>query len=99
MLWLRWGWWAAVVAALPAFAQEACLSCHGPDGNSVTAGIPSIGDWIGQGFDDFPNVKRWLATVTARPSWKAVEQDHKNLAGYFSSGTYAKIEGAARTAS
>jgi cytochrome c553 len=23
-------------------AQEVCLSCHGPDGNSVTPGIPSI---------------------------------------------------------
>ena len=24
------------------FSQEACLTCHGPDGNSVTVGIPSI---------------------------------------------------------
>lgn len=24
------------------FSQETCLACHGPDGNSVTAGIPSI---------------------------------------------------------
>ena len=25
-----------------AFSQDACLQCHGPGGNSVTAGIPSI---------------------------------------------------------
>lgn len=25
-----------------AFSQDACLQCHGPDGNSITAGIPSI---------------------------------------------------------
>lgn len=25
-----------------ALAQESCLACHGPDGNSVTPGIPSI---------------------------------------------------------
>jgi cytochrome c553 len=25
-----------------ALSQEACLACHGPDGNSVTPGIPSI---------------------------------------------------------
>ena len=39
------GRWAAVLAALfccCAGAQETCLQCHGPDGNSVTAGIPSI---------------------------------------------------------
>jgi cytochrome c553 len=34
-----------VAAALFSFAvcsQEACKACHGPDGNSVTQGIPSI---------------------------------------------------------
>lgn len=39
------GRWAAVLTALFcsfSAAQEACLQCHGPDGNSVTAGIPSI---------------------------------------------------------
>lgn len=42
-------WAAALLAALfvfpasfPAPAQEVCAACHGPDGNSVTAGIPSI---------------------------------------------------------
>jgi cytochrome c553 len=38
-------WAAALLAAffvLPATAQEACLACHGPDGNSLTPGIPSI---------------------------------------------------------
>lgn len=39
------GRWAGVLTALfscLAFSQEACLQCHGPDGNSVTPGIPSI---------------------------------------------------------
>lgn len=42
---LRAGRWALLLTALsvfPARAQEACLACHGPGGNSVTAGIPSI---------------------------------------------------------
>jgi cytochrome c553 len=43
---LRRGRWAAgLLAALFSFqaaAQESCLACHGPDGNSVTEGIPSI---------------------------------------------------------
>ena len=42
----RKGRWAAglLTAFFSALAvsQEACLQCHGPDGNSVTAGIPSI---------------------------------------------------------
>lgn len=42
----RWeGRWAVVLAAFlvfEAYGQEACLVCHGPDGNSATAGIPSI---------------------------------------------------------
>ena len=46
MLSLRRGRWAAgLLAALLVFhvqGQEACLACHGPDGNSVTQGIPSI---------------------------------------------------------
>ena len=43
---LRKGRWAA--GLLTAFfscsgiSQESCLTCHGPDGNSVTPGIPSI---------------------------------------------------------
>lgn len=42
---VRKGRWAAVLTALfssVALAQESCLACHGPDGNSVTPGIPSI---------------------------------------------------------
>jgi cytochrome c553 len=42
---LRWGRWAFLPAALFSslvFSQEACLACHGADGNSVTPGIPSI---------------------------------------------------------
>lgn len=45
MAWLRAGRWALLLTALsffPARAQEACLACHGPDGNSITPGIPSI---------------------------------------------------------
>ena len=45
MLSLHRGRWAVLLAALFSFAgfsQDACLSCHGPDGNSVTPGIPSI---------------------------------------------------------
>lgn len=45
MFFARRGRWAALLAALfcfPAPAQESCLACHGPDGNSVTPGIPSI---------------------------------------------------------
>jgi glutathione S-transferase len=59
----------------------------------LAVGILSIGDWIGQGFAAYPNVERWLKNLMARPSWKAVEQDHKNLAGYFTQGSYSKIEG------
>lgn len=39
------GRWAGLLAALFSclvFSQETCLTCHGPDGNSVTQGIPSI---------------------------------------------------------
>jgi cytochrome c553 len=42
---LHRGRWAGLLAALFAsfvFSQETCLTCHGPDGNSVTQGIPSI---------------------------------------------------------
>jgi cytochrome c553 len=42
---LREGRWAGLLTALFAssvLSQEPCLACHGPDGNSVTAGIPSI---------------------------------------------------------
>src|SRR5688500_2590535 len=41
----RGRWAGAVLTALlvsEASAQDVCLSCHGPDGNSVTPGIPSI---------------------------------------------------------
>lgn len=33
---------AAAVLALEAAAQDVCTSCHGPGGNSPTAGVPSI---------------------------------------------------------
>jgi cytochrome c553 len=39
------GRWAGLLAALFAswvHSQEPCAACHGPGGNSVTAGIPSI---------------------------------------------------------
>lgn len=46
MLSLRRGRWAAALLtalfASSAIPQESCLACHGPDGNSVTPGIPSI---------------------------------------------------------
>ena len=61
----------------------------------LAAGILPIGDWIGQTFAAFPNVDRWLKNVQSRPSWKAVEKDHKHLAGFFAEGTYSRIEGAA----
>ena len=32
----------AALFAFPVSSQEPCLACHGPDGNSITAGIPSI---------------------------------------------------------
>jgi cytochrome c553 len=42
----RKGRWAAGLLTaffvLPVLSQEACLTCHGPGGNSATAGIPSI---------------------------------------------------------
>jgi len=41
----RGRWAAGLLAALLVFGvqgQEPCLACHGPDGNSVTPGIPSI---------------------------------------------------------
>jgi cytochrome c553 len=39
------GQWAALLTALvfsAATAQEQCAACHGPGGNSVTEGVPSI---------------------------------------------------------
>ncbi|HEX2463523.1 MAG TPA: glutathione S-transferase family protein [Thermoanaerobaculia bacterium] len=66
--------------------------------DSFAASILSIGDWIGQSFSAYPNVDRWLKSMMARPSWKAVDQDHKNMAGFFSSGTYSKIGGTAKAA-
>jgi cytochrome c553 len=42
----RRGRWAAGLLAaffaFPLLSQEVCLACHGPGGNSVTAGTPSI---------------------------------------------------------
>ena len=40
-----WERWALLLAALFAdslFAQSQCGACHGPDGNSLTPGVPSI---------------------------------------------------------
>lgn len=46
MLRLRlWRWAAGLLAAIfvsAISAQEACIACHGPGGNSAIAGIPSI---------------------------------------------------------
>ncbi len=42
---LREGRWAALLTALFSFgvwSQEACKACHGPDGNSLIQGVPSI---------------------------------------------------------
>ena len=40
------GLWAAGLLtaffALPAFAQEACIACHGPGGNSLQPNVPSL---------------------------------------------------------
>ena len=57
----------------------------------LAAGILTIGSWIGQSFAAYPNVERWLRGVTSRPSWAAVDQDLKNLAGFFAQGTYSRI--------
>ena len=45
MLRLRKWRWASLLAAIFVFevyAQEICMACHGPGGNSVSPGIPSI---------------------------------------------------------
>jgi cytochrome c553 len=48
VFWLRKGRWALLTAlflsqACPAQDRAAsCKACHGPDGNSVTAGVPSL---------------------------------------------------------
>lgn len=41
----KWRWAASLLSAIfviEATAQETCVACHGPGGNSVTPGIPSI---------------------------------------------------------
>jgi cytochrome c553 len=41
----RWALLTALFLSLPCFAQErvaSCKACHGSDGNSTTAGIPSL---------------------------------------------------------
>jgi cytochrome c553 len=41
----RWALLTALFLSASAFAQDRiaqCKSCHGPDGNSVTAGVPSL---------------------------------------------------------
>lgn len=41
----KWRWAAALLAPIFVFevcAQETCMACHGPGGNSVTPGTPSI---------------------------------------------------------
>jgi cytochrome c553 len=41
----RWGWWVILLTTLfvdSSFAQSQCAACHGPDGNSLTPGVPSI---------------------------------------------------------
>jgi cytochrome c553 len=43
--WRKWRGAASLLAAIFAFdisAQESCTACHGPGGNSVSPGIPSI---------------------------------------------------------
>lgn len=43
------------------------------------ASILTLGEWIGQRFEGYPNVHRWIGSVKARPSWKAVQEGHSNL--------------------
>ncbi|HYD58246.1 MAG TPA: c-type cytochrome [Burkholderiales bacterium] len=42
----RWAWLAALFVSSFAFSQgerlSQCTACHGPDGNSVTQGVPSL---------------------------------------------------------
>ncbi len=41
----RWALLTALFVSLHCFSQErlsSCKACHGPDGNSVTAGVPSL---------------------------------------------------------
>jgi glutathione S-transferase len=62
------------------------------------AGILSVGSWIGQTYAAYPNVDRWLRSITARPSWAGVGKDLTGLAGAFAQGTYTRIEGQASAA-
>jgi glutathione S-transferase len=55
------------------------------------AGILTVGDLVGQRFDDYPNIDRWIESIKARPSWAAVQEGLVNLVEYFSEGRYATI--------
>ncbi len=44
------------------------------------AGMVSAGDHIGVDFDKYPNVKRWLDTMRALPSWEKTHEVHQGLA-------------------
>jgi glutathione S-transferase len=54
------------------------------------AALVTIGEMIGFGLDPYPNVRRWLAAVQARPSWSEA-----NAAFY---GWQASLRGAALAA-
>jgi glutathione S-transferase len=55
------------------------------------AGILTVGDLVGQRFDAYPNVDRWIESIKARPTWAAVQEGLVNLVEYFSAGKYATI--------
>ena len=77
----------AALAAVPALSQETCLACHGPDGNSVTPGIPSIAGQPGT----FLETQLVLIREELRPAPQMLpiakgltDQDIVSLAAHFS---------------
>jgi mono/diheme cytochrome c family protein len=84
---LAYGLMAAALLALPATAQAAdvmagkkvfddnCASCHGPDGNSVVAGVPHFSKGERLEKPDSMLIKTVQTGLNVMPAWKGILTD------------------------
>ncbi|MGE0717133.1 MAG: glutathione S-transferase family protein [Alphaproteobacteria bacterium] len=55
------------------------------------AGIVTLGETIGCTFADYPEIRRWLGNLRARPSWNAVHGVFDGMVASMRGGTYRAI--------
>ena len=55
------------------------------------AGYVTLGEIIGQKFDDYPNVARWLKTMKSLPSWAKVHEAHDGWAASMQEQNFVTI--------